>query len=103
MYVVKKVVASSHDPKKALPWIMAVQTAKTWEELFHSPDDFDSLDSKISDGFDSVLEVELRRKLQVLEERLINDHQKMITGRQYYWFGSCAASGGPVERQEWTQ
>ena len=65
----KKVAAAAVDPSKAFQWYCKVDDALSSEELEDSEGQ-DTLDMKIAAAFINILHGELRRKIDLEEEKL---------------------------------
>ncbi len=95
----KEVASASGDPKEAFKWITEAENAKSFEELSDSGV-FLTLDSKIAAALSKVLEGELGRKVQVIEEKLATEGTMMM-GRQMYWLIHIASRpADPTRRRD---
>ena len=73
----------SRRSREAYAWLTRIEKATTFEELADS-EDFEELDSKLSTALDSLIQGELKRKVQVKETEL-SQRGEPITGRQITW------------------
>ena len=73
----------SRRSKEAYAWLTKVEKATSFEELADSGE-FEELDAKLSTALDSLIQGELKRKVQVKETQL-SQQGMPITGRQITW------------------
>ena len=80
----KKVASASGKPDLCFAWLIAFETAATWEELENSGDLWTSLDAKWAAALSESTHGPLATKIRNIEEKLATQG-KMLKGRQMAW------------------
>ncbi len=73
------------DDGKVLKWISSVESTGSTREGFADSGKYSTLDRKISAAFGKIVTGGLARRINLLERREMQEHQRLVSGRERYW------------------
>ena len=84
MKFIKDVSSGTVNPELALKWIGAVTVDNSIDD-FADSGPFPTWDAKIAAAFAKIITGDLARRVQLLEEKMFREHQRILKGRQIWW------------------
>ena len=79
-----RVASASSRPRKAFKWMLEIEKVGSWQALEMDPQ-FEQMEFKIADAAHYILPTEIKRRIEVLNERMMRQYERVLLGRQILW------------------